>query len=228
MASKEYQDSTKVLLDAKKEIRNRLERYRSKNWDEDSPIPMVTRYLTKDEIYNLAEEYINSLIGKNYVLPLDRNGEIDTLRLEKDHLTKPYETMSVYTENDILDFQRISDGWLVNSESGKYDDVICPDMNCIMKIFDNQDIDIIVLYFENPFNNSKEILIYDSRFPFDFFLGDKEVSEEEYFKHLDAMQENLQRELSRFVIPDISRISSGYLPDRKKEKESKLHWIQKV
>lgn len=95
---------------------------------------------------------------------------------------------------------------------------MCPDIKCVRNLIKNKEVLMIEL---EKSNTLEYYFIYDSKFPFDYFVGDLEVLPEEYFEYQKKLSRIGEEESRRHILPELSNITREYLDGKSKERKKK-------
>ena len=189
--------------------------YQKKGWTEQY-LPKITTYPTPLELYREIQTLLEQLPRADW--PSERKlqslKEEDMFNFSRTLGTNEWVSLMVEDSNgteNVAIFALHDGGFLVVTETGSGEYWLYSNWNDLEYDLMNYTIRRVDLVLYDVRRELWVTEIYDSEFPFDYFLDGKEVSKEMYEKYQQDFLELSNSELERYIIPDITNMVSGYL-----------------
>ena len=181
------------------------EKYYKRGWERDQRIPPITRHVEQWELQDVVRNLIRELkVDDQFEKEIAEN-LFATYVKDVKYYPHTFLRVGVYLSSfdvDSIEIIRLSGGrWYVYSDAKRFTPIICADEECVMGLIGRRKINQIFLEID-----SEPYLIYDWGFPFDYFIGDQEVTPSEYD---DYIRES-KKELRKKMIPELAGISEEY------------------
>ena len=180
--------------------------FEKEDWPHET-FPLITTYLNKGDLYSYLGNYLNTIERVKISLSPEQDFEVFFDHLRQMGIRR--NVVFIDLQDDILYISPFLNGFVVVSEYSCFKDNLCSDSNCVLELLRNRTIEQISFF--DKVEAEKEKIIYNSRFYFDYYIGDRKVSKKEYLEYQNLLIEESKKQCKGYLIEDLFNITKEYL-----------------